>query len=399
VHEPIERCRRSGRDHFDVLTAVVLTVVSFAILAASGLLTGAGGMVTSLSVLAFSALVAGRRRRPIVVAVAAGALLVVPELTSEAHAYSTSALALPGLVAVFLYAYTLGAHCAWAPSLIGLAALIVGVAGTAATFNPLVEMVTIGPWIGGLIVASRQRAASELELRVRELEAERELFASESVRYERARIARELHDIVAHCVSLMVVQASAGEQLAPSDPSGAAEAFDSISEAARQAEVEIDRLVDLLADPSPASASAGLRIVDELVGRVRASGLTVTCQFIGDIEHLSDESADAAYRLAQEGVTNAIKHAPGAPIEITVRGDAEAVEVQVENAAAAGASSGLEHAGGSHGLAGMRERVARCGGTFSAGPTAGGGWQVTAEFPRRVPAASGAEPLVGRARG
>ncbi len=299
---------------------------------------------------------------------------------------------------MFLYAYALGAYCAWAPSLIGLFALIAGVAGTAATFNPLVEMVTIGPWIGGLIVASRQRAAAELELRLRELEAERELFATESVRYERARIARELHDIVAHCVSLMVVQATAGEQLAPSDPSGAAEAFDSISEAARQAEVEIDRLVELLADPMPASASAGLRIVDELVGRVRASGLTVTCQFSGEIEQLSQESADAAYRLVQEGVTNAIKHAPGAQIEITVRGQADAVEVQVENGAAAVSASGLEHAGGSHGLPGMRERVARCGGTFSAGPTAGGGWQVTAVLPRDVLVSTSAERLAGLAR-
>jgi signal transduction histidine kinase len=257
-------------------------------------------------------------------------------------------------------------------------------------------MVTVGPWIGGLIVASRQRAAAELEVRVQELEAERELFATESVRYERVRIARELHDIVAHCVSLMVVQASAGEQLAPSDPSGAAEAFESISEAARQAEVEIDRFVDLLADQPPASTPAGLRIVEELVRRVRAYGLSVTCQFIGDSEQLSEASADAAYRLVQEGVTNAIKHAPGAPIEITVRGDAEAVEVQVDNGPAAGELSGLETSGGSHGLAGMRERVARCGGTFDAGLRDEGGWRITARFPHHARTRAGRDRIAGR---
>lgn len=396
VRDLIERGRRSGRDHLDALTALALTAISFAILAASGLLIWPEGAVTSFSALAFTALVGVRRRAPIAVAVAAGILLAIPELTSEGHAYDNSALVVPGLVAVFLYAYTLGSRCSWAPSLIGLAALIFGVAGTATAFNPLVEMVTIGPWIGGLIVASRQRAAAELELRVRELEEERELFETESVRYERARIARELHDVVAHCVSLMVVQASAGEQLAPSDPSGAAEAFESISEAARQAEVEIDRLVELLADQPPASASAGLRIVEELVRRVRASGLTVTCQFTGDSEQLSEESADAAYRLVQEGVTNAIKHAPGAPIEITVRGDAAAVEVRVENGPAAGVRSGLERAGGGHGLAGMRERVACCGGRFAAGPREDGGWRTTARFPYDIQARTGGERLASR---
>ena len=395
VRDLIEWWRRTGRSHLDALTAVALTAVSFAILATSDLFAWPEGGVTSLSALAFTALVGVRRRAPITVAVAAGILLAIPELTAEAHLYNNSALVVPGLVAVFLYAYTLGSRCSWAPSLIGLAALIIGVASTASAFNPLVEMVTIGPWIGGLIVASRRRAAAELELRVQELEEERELFATESVRYERARIARELHDIVAHCMSLMVVQASAGEQLAPSDPSGAAQAFESISETARQAEVEIDRLVELLADQPPASGSAGLRIVEELVRRVRMSGLTVTCQFIGDSEQLSDESADAAYRLVQEGVTNAIKHAPGAPIMITVGGDAEAVEVQVENGPSAGAPSGLEHAGGSHGLTGMRERVARCGGTFGAGPSSDGGWQMTARFPHDVKSREGGERLAG----
>jgi len=393
VRDLIERSRRSGCNHLDALTAAALTAISLPILATSGLLIWPDGAAASLSALTFTALVGVRQRAPIAVTVAAGILLAIPELTSEAHAYSNSALVVPGLVAVFFYAYTLGSRCSWAPSLIGLAALIVGVASTASAFNPLVEMVTIGPWIGGLIVASRQRAAAELELRVQELEEERELFATESVRYERARIARELHDIVAHCVSLMVVQASAGEQLAPSDPLGAAEAFESISEAARQAEVEIERLVDLLADQPPASASVGLRIVEELVRRVRASGLTVTCQFIGESEQLSEESDDAAYRLLQEGVTNAVKHAPGAPIEITVRGDVEAVEIQVENGPAAGPSSGLENTGGSHGLAGMRERVARCGGTFAAGPRNDGGWQITARFPHKVQTPAGDERL------
>ena len=101
------------------------------------------------------------------------------------------------------------------------------------------------------------------------------------MRYERARIARELHDIVAHCVSLIVVQANAGEQLTHQDPESAAEAFESISDAARQAETEIDRLVELLDTSAPTAAPAGLRIVEELVQRARASGLHISAAFSG----------------------------------------------------------------------------------------------------------------------
>jgi signal transduction histidine kinase len=243
-------------------------------------------------------------------------------------------------------------------------------------------MLTLGPWLGGLMVASRRRAASELEQRAKELEEEREVFARESVRYERARIARELHDIVAHCVSLMVVQANAGERLASVDREGAVEAFASIGEAARQAEDEIGRLVEMLGDSSPASPSAGLRIVEELVGRAQASGLDVSCHMSGDIDDLTAEGADGAYRLVQEGITNAMKHAPGSPLEITVQGHKNELEVRVVNGPPRHASSGLERAGGHNGLAGMRERIVQCGGTFDAGVTAVGGWQVTGLIPR-----------------
>ena len=203
------------------------------------------------------------------------------------------------------------------------------------------------------------------------------------MRYERARIARELHDIVAHCISLMVVQAGAGERLAQSNPDGATKAFASIADAASEAEAEIDRLVEFLDGSAPVGPRTGLRIVEGLVRRARASGLTVSCNFIGECEDLAESSADAAYRLVQEAVTNAMKHASGAPIDITIEGHVGTISVDVVNGPARGAPSVLAGAGGSHGLAGMRERAARCGGTFDAGPTAQGGWHVTAAFPRR----------------
>jgi len=314
-------------------------------------------------------------------------LLATPTIIHDAARINNSAAGVPGLIAVFLIAYSLGAHGRWGPSLVGLAALTVGVNTTSNSgFNPLFEMVTVAPWLGGLVVSSRRRLASELAARARELEDEQEMFAVASVRYERARIARELHDIVAHCISLMVVQAGAGERLAQSDPDGATAAFASIADAASEAEVEIDRLVAFLDASAPPGPRTGLRIVEGLVRRGRASGLTVSCNFIGECEDLPEASADAAYRVVQEAVTNAMKHAPGAPIDIKIEGNVGTVSVDVVNGPGRSTPSALAGAGGGHGLAGMRERAARCGGTFSAGPTAQGGWHVSADLPRRPPA-------------
>jgi signal transduction histidine kinase len=180
----------------------------------------------------------------------------------------------------------------------------------------------------------------------------------------------------------MVVQANAGERMASIDPQRAAEAFTSISEAASQAEEEISRLVEMLEDSSPAAPSAGLRIVEELVSRVRASGLNISCQVSGDIDDITTEGADGAYRLVQEGITNAMKHAPGAPLEITVKGHKDELEVRVVNGPGRRAFSGLEKAGGNNGLAGMRERIVQCGGTLDAAATPDGGWHVTGRLPR-----------------
>jgi signal transduction histidine kinase len=379
---------RSLGGRADEMAAALLTATAAGILGATGLLSSAHVLPASLCTLGFCALVGDRSRRPVVVGLVGGALLALPTVMGDASAINNSAVALPGLFAVFLVAYSLGANRRRGPSLVALVVLTVGVNTTSSSgFNPLFEMVTVAPWLGAVAVSSRRRLATELEARARELEEEQEMFAVASVRYERARIARELHDIVAHCISLMVVQAGAGERLAQSDPDGATNAFASIAEAASEAEVEIDRLVEFLDVSAPPRPRTGLRIVEGLVSRARASGLAVSCNFIGECEDLAEDGADAAYRLVQEAVTNAMKHAPGAPIDITIQGHVGTVSVEVVNGPARSASSALAGAGGGHGLAGMGERVARCGGTYSARPTAQGGWQVTADLPRRPPRA------------
>ncbi len=395
-----ERTWRWCRQRGDAASAVVLTGSGAAALAAGGLMGSPVERVDSVCLLGVTALIAWRRRHPVAVAVAASALLTVPTLTGYSSAFYGDSPALYNDVlgatffaALFMYAYALGSYCPWRRSLLGLVSVAAGLfVAMGAGINSFVGVAIAGPWLGGLVVASRRDVAEQLEDRAREIEEERELFAAQSVRYERARIARELHDIVAHSVSLMVVQANAGEQLARRDPGAAAEAFESISEAAHQSKAEIDRLVELLDTSSPATPPAGLRIVEDLVSRARASGLLVTCQFSGDSDDLSEPAAECAYRVVQEAVTNATKHAPGAPIDIAVVGHAGFVEVRVVNQPALSRRSGLEEAGGSHGVAGMRERVAEVGGTFIAGPTPKRGWEVVARLPRHPHGKAAAVP-------
>jgi signal transduction histidine kinase len=204
--------------------------------------------------------VAIRRIHPSLAAVTAAALLAASDLGSSSN--------LPDaliLVPVFVLAYSLGSTTGRsAPALLVLIAGL-QVANGPAVFNPIVPVLTIGPWAIGLYVRSRRNLAEQLAARSRELEAERALFAAEAIRYERARIARELHDIVAHCVSVMVIQASAGRRIAAADPVSAGEAFEAIEETARQAEAEIGRLVDLLDQGKHQRSSDAIRLIGELV--------------------------------------------------------------------------------------------------------------------------------------
>jgi signal transduction histidine kinase len=254
--------------------------------------------------------------------------------------------------------------------------------GRAATFNPFLIVEVVGPWIVGLIVRARGAAQDELLARQRELEAEQARYARESVRYERARIARELHDIVAHNVSLMVVQASAGHVLATRDPALVEATFDNIADSAHQAELEIDRLIALLDGDAAPAAESGLTMIDELIRRATATGLSVTYRLAGAVERLDPVISRTAYRVVQESLTNALKHAPGAAIAVSIEGSEAGLDVSVSNdGAPAGAPSTLGAVGGGHGIGGLRERVAGAGGVLDVGPEPAGGWRVRARLP------------------
>ena len=366
----------------DLAIALALSAFLLIALAAAGLLHGRGNLLEAGTGVGVFCCLIPRRAHPQLAADAAAVFFALSALGPE----NVIPNGLGNLVAVpvFLLAYSLGTEAdqrrSVPPLLLLLAGLQVGNGVT--TFNPIFFVLTIGPWALGLVVRSRRRLTEQLIDRGLELEAERALFAAEAVRYERARIARELHDIVAHCVSVMVIQASAGQRLTATDPSLAAEAFDSIGEVAQQAEAEIGRLLELLDATGQPRGADGLRLIGELVTRASAAGLAVSCRFSGPADGLPADAADAAYRVVQESLTNALKHAPGAPVDIVVAGTGGQVEIGVRNGPAVGPPSGLEGSGGGRGLAGMRERVSACGGELTAGPADGGGWQVLARLPR-----------------
>ena len=248
-------------------------------------------------------------------------------------------------------------------------------------------LLTVVAWVVGRALRDREELMSRMAVRARELDEERTAHAALSARYERARIASELHDIVAHALSVMVVQAGAGQRLAARDPVGTADAFRAIQGAARQAEQDMGRLVTLLADRDALGPTPDVALVEDLVARAAGSGLDVTLRLEGDCDGLPPATAEAAYHVVQEGLTNALRYAAGAAVLVRLHGDQTALTVEVTNAAA-GLDDALAGTGTGTGLTGLRERVGAIGGMLEAGAADGGGWRVRARLPRRVAAPS-----------
>ena len=308
-----------------------------------------------------------------------------------ADAVVNSWLVVPLLSLPCLAAYGLGHLAGLTTGLTALAVLIAALEVANGTFNPFVLMISLGPWLAGRIIRSRRQLAEQLRARNAELAAQQEAYAAEAVRYERSRIAAELHDLVGHALSLMVVQAGAGQR-APLTAGGAAgdgaagdraeAALRLVADAAREAQAEIAALAGLLSGDPPAGGPGGLDLVAELVRQVRAAGVDVTYRLSGDGD-VGDGPAETASRVVTESLTNALKHAPGAPVTVDVRACGGEVAVTVWNGPAAAAPDGLGRAGGGYGLAAMRDRVAAAGGRLSAGPAPDGGWRVSAVLPAR----------------
>jgi signal transduction histidine kinase len=232
-----------------------------------------------------------------------------------------------------------------------------------------------GAWTAGWLV--RQRAAQ-----ARRVLAESGELARSAVNEERTRIARELHDVVAHSVSIIAVQAGAAEEMLEYDPERARAHIASVRRTAREAMTEMRRVLDVLRAEEPRYApQPGLARLPDLLDEVRASDVPVELIEQGERPRLPPGIDLVAFRVVQESLTNVRKHAPGAPTCVLLRYGPKILELEVANASGSPAASGNGSAPGGHGLIGMRERVHLFGGSFDAQPTAEGGFRVHAMLP------------------
>jgi signal transduction histidine kinase len=217
--------------------------------------------------------------------------------------------------------------------------------------------------------------------RLREEKLEREKAEAEAaIAEERTRIARELHDVVAHAISVIVLQARGGRRLLATDPAEARQALDAIERTASQALAEMRRLLGLLRESDEQLALAPqptLARLDDLVGQVREAGLPVEVAIEGTPLELPPGIDLSAYRIVQEALTNALKHAGPASARVTVRYGEGELELEVSDDGAGSGNGG----GGGQGLAGIRERVAVFGGDVEAGSRPEGGYAVRARLP------------------
>ena len=346
------------------------------------------GNITIVSVLVSGLALMWWRIHPRLVAVLGGGLWLLADVLGAGNSVwlPDPALALAaGLTAVAALAWT--GRAAWLAGA-GLAVyLLVFWLIDPSTSPVAVVMFTVPGFLAGTVFRLRAEAVDELARRGRELEEERELFAQIALRHERSRIASELHDIIGHAISVMVIQAAAGQRLVGRDQAGAQQAFAAIAESARRGQEDLHRLVELLGGTDAGGPGAGgpgaggpdLTLIDEVVTRATRSGLDVTCRFAGDQDAVAAATAHIAFRVVQESLTNALRHAPGAAVRVLVDGSGTGLVVRVENDRSGGPR--LDLTGTGRGLAGLRERVQDGGGQLRAGPAAGGGWLVEATLP------------------
>jgi len=375
----------------DIGLAVGLALLALVDLALSSDATSWGGRGPLQVCLALGCTLplAWRVRYPIatvVVITAAGGLLVAVAAPHQAP--------FEVFIGSVLASYSIGAHTAGGRRWLGLG-LMFGVglpfmvaadSNGMASGNALAPIAWLtGAWAVGAIIRGRRLRTAELELLTAELAQQRDLQAQAAVAVERGRIARELHDVVAHNVSMMVVQAGAADRVLEGDQPDVRRALAAIAGTGRETVDEMRLLLGVVRSDEGAGLSPqpGLGDLDQLVSNVRSAGLHVDLRVEGERSPLSPGVDLSAYRIVQEALTNVLKHTETARVEVTVRYANDAVQVEV-------CDDGRPReptAGGGNGLIGMRERVAMLGGEFRAGARRDGGFAVFARLPIAGPAA------------
>jgi signal transduction histidine kinase len=350
-----------------LLAALVASIVAGTV----GSQDGVHGPLAWVLVLAACAPLAVRRRGPLPVLAVVAAVVVVFAIVGNGAAADT---------ALALACYTVAAHEPWRRvSTFGLpVAIVAGLVSqiAAQTHRNWVEVVTgvivsVGlPILIGRIVFNRRRR----------LALDRDLAAREAVTTERTRIARELHDVVAHSMSVMIVQAGAARTVIQRDPAAAQAAIAHVEETGRAGLAEMRRLIGVLTDAGEAASTApmpGLAELEPLLDTMRAAGLPVEVVRTGTPRDLPAGADLAAYRVIQESLTNVLKHAGQASARVSMDFAADRLTIEVADD---GRGPALEPGIG-HGLIGMRERVGVFGGTLTTSERPGGGFVVRAEIP------------------
>jgi signal transduction histidine kinase len=327
---------------------------------------------------------AWRRLYPIAV----GALVVVTAVAQAALGMSMHSAVSP-VIAILVVSWSIGAYEGRRRAALGVALVVCGMwlaigvdvlRGTdhyQSTDVPWIGMLIALPGVLGLLFGARTRSLRVAEARAERLEVDRR----EAIAEERTRIARELHDVLAHSVSVMTVQAGAAEEMLRVDPASALEPVRAVQETGRQALVEMKRLVGMLRDDDDETGLApqpGFADVERLVDQIREAGLEVELRVEGAPRPLPIGVDLSTYRVVQEALTNSLKHG-GRRAKVTLRFEPDKLAIAVDDEGA-----GTTDLGGGHGLVGMRERVGIFGGTFDAGPRDDGGFAVRALLPLRT---------------
>lgn len=346
---------------------------------------GPAGIATAGVLLLAGALVMRQQRPRLFLAVA------VVVLTVEwAYARGVAQLPNASFAAVLLAAYTLGAHDDRIPGLFAIAAaggvflIQDGVDHEAGYPNVRTDAGFYGlfllAWAAGVGIRRLRERNALLEQLTDQLAREREEKARLARLEERARLARELHDLVAHGVTVMVLNTGAARALVDENPAAAKTALRTVEDAGRDALSELRRVLGVLRQgfDGELRPPRGLRDLDELAGQVRGSGLQVDLIVEGEPRELPSGVALSAFRIVQEALTNTLKHASATRATVNVRYETDRVGLEIIDDGRGGAPHAA-HQG--HGLSGLRERAELYGGTVTAGPGPGGGFRVTATLP------------------
>ena len=377
----IARARRIDRRRLDQVLAALLVVAGEIELAVQW--KGDGALALNMLVLGIAyGVLAFRRTYPL----ATAAAMLGCWIFMNAFLSSLQPLQTP-LVGVLLAGYAAGAYTKGRSAGAAPFVLVGGMLAVVSTFHQhqsLSDYVfptgfVVVAWLAGRGLSTRARLTEELhEAAVRAQEAHEQEVARAAAD-ERRRIAREMHDVVAHSVSVMVVQAGGARRILERDPRRAVEAAAHIEDVGRAALAEMRRLLGVLhQDEADRAPQPTLGELDRLVERSRAAGLPVTLAVEGTPQPLPPGKDLAAYRVIQEALTNAIKHAGSAPTSVTVRWEPAWLELEIVDEGGR-AMNGANGSG--HGLVGMEERVRLYDGSLRAGRALGGGFEVVVRLP------------------